>query len=218
MSALRRFAERFIRFSGMGNAEDHEAETEAEEDGTISISPFRRSRLESSAIESEADVRRSVEFLEVSEYPDQSYFSDEDGENSPTRSPNRKRIAISGRSGSRRRNDNDETSAENNSRSFTRANSLQRRSMYNQQKNHQHSKKSNGEQSGEHGFKFRRNKVDQLLNSNKGKMYRKEDRGMISGSLSFIYENEILTDLTIIVGDDSKEEIKAHKAILVSYI
>jgi hypothetical protein len=208
MSALRRFAERFIRFSGIRNENEEEQMPRNDvERNSNSISPYRRSRLESSAIESEADVRRNMDFVEVNEFPDQGYFdSDDDGENSPSRSPNRKRVA---RANSRRGVDLDDGS-ENNSRSIVSAHS-QRKSIYNQQKNQQQ-KKSAGD---DPGFKFRRNKVDRLFNSNKGKVYRKEDRNMISNSLALLYENEILTDLTILVGDDSKEEIKAHKAILV---
>ena len=175
MSALRKFAERFIRFSGLGNPEDEQVEEQQS---------------------------------------DEAFFEDDENSmwkqrmNSPERSPNRKRVALS-----------NPIEEENNQRVTSASpSSYQRRSLYNQQKNQQDTRKKSDLDQIDSAFKQRRNKVDRILNSNRGKVYRKNDRNMMSSSLAFLYENEILTDLTIIVGEDSKEEIKAHKAVLVCFL
>eukprot|EP00475_Leptophrys_vorax_P020189 TRINITY_DN27640_c0_g1_i1.p1 TRINITY_DN27640_c0_g1~~TRINITY_DN27640_c0_g1_i1.p1 ORF type:complete len:464 (-),score=116.82 TRINITY_DN27640_c0_g1_i1:82-1473(-) len=51
-------------------------------------------------------------------------------------------------------------------------------------------------------------------NKPKGIVYKKADRNALSESLCHLFQNEILTDLSVIV--DEKEEIRAHKAILAS--
>jgi hypothetical protein len=57
-------------------------------------------------------------------------------------------------------------------------------------------------------------RASSLSNKVKGTVYRKQDRNALSESLSFLFQNEILTDMVVVV--DEKEEIRAHRAVLAS--